>query len=133
MLTARPWTRLPWAMRLRILIGLLIIATALSSAKADQVHFVGQTTADPTLMRDALRNVLLIAQARLNCSTLEVVKSEIMPSLFTPPGGRGPEGSAKTTYERWTATLCGKDVPFLLGFWAASDGGTMFRVQYPFP
>ena len=90
---------------------------------------MGQTTADETLIRDALRTVLLVSQARLNCATLERVNAEILPPAYVPPGGRGAEGWNKTTYERWTATLCGQEVPFLVAMWAASQGGTMFRVQ----
>lgn len=120
-------------MRWRLLIAMLLIAAPGRFALADPVHFTGETTADTTLITDALRVLQRLAQDRLQCATLGAVRSEILPPRYVPPGGPGPEGAARTVYERWTASLCGKEVPFLLGFWPAAEGGTMFRVQYPFP
>jgi hypothetical protein len=93
----------------------------------------GKTTAGPALIDDALRNVLLIAQARLNCTNVELVESEILPSDFRPAGVTTPEGSTNAAYERWNITLCGKMEPFLLAFWEVRDHGTLFGVTYPFP
>lgn len=120
-------------MRRRVILGVAVVLSVLSfSAHADQVRFTGRTTADATLIRDTLRNVLVIARARLNRSSTNLVTAEVLPPGYVPVGSK-PEGSAKTTYERWTVALCGNDVPFLIAFWGAPAGGTMFRVGYPFP
>jgi len=102
-------------------------------ASADQVRFTGRTTADRTLISDTIRNVLFVGKARLNCSELGLVEAEVLPKDYVPPKGPGQEGKAPTIYERWTATFCGQKVPLLIAFWPASDGGMMFRVEYPYP
>lgn len=109
----------------------LMNAEAFSQRKAQQqVEFTGQTTADMTLLRDAFENVKLVALGKFDCSSVDRVVSEVLPRSYEPPGEKKQEGA---TYERWTARFCGKDVPFLLTFWPAKEGGMMFSVGYPFP
>jgi hypothetical protein len=117
----------------RILV-LLAAATILAPypAYADQIRFTGQTTADETLIQDALRNVMLIAAAE-HCTSLEGVQAKILSPGYKPAATASrPEGE-NATYEAWTATLCGKPTKFLITFWPAEDGGTMLAVGYPYP
>jgi hypothetical protein len=91
---------------------------------------VGTTTVDNTLARDVMRQVMLIADAQLNCADVQLIEPKILPPY--KPSRVEAEGSAKTTYQRWTITLCGKKVRFLVALWPSPAGGTMLRVQYPF-
>ena len=120
-------------MRIQAIAGVLVAAAMLAgSANAAQVRMVGTTTADARLSEDVMRHVMLIANGLLHCSTVTLIEPELLPPSFKPSGGPHAECSAETTYERWNVTLCGKKVPFLVAFWSASVGGTMFRVGYPF-
>lgn len=101
-------------------------------ARADQVHFTGHTTVDELVIRDALQNILRVAVAREQCNQLSAVEARVLPADYRPadPAYRvAPDAR----YERWEVTLCGRVVPFLLGFWSAPEGGTMFQVGHPFP
>jgi hypothetical protein len=117
-------------MRRPIIASLALIPVLAVSAYAAQVRMVGTTTADSTLARDVMRYVMLIAKAQLNCTNVELIEPEILPSY--KPSRVEAEGFAKTTYERWTITLCGKKEQFLVAFWPSAVGGTMFRIGFPF-
>ena len=77
--------------------------------------------------------MLLVVNGRFHCSPVQLVESEILPPSYSPPAASRVQASSKAHYERWTATFCGMKVPFLISFWPASDGGTMFSVTHPFP
>jgi len=116
-----------------VVIGL---AVSLSSAatSADQGRFTGDTTAGATLIGDALRNVMLVTSAKWGCSTLDLVKSEVLPPSYVPVDAAQVSGSATVKYERWAVTACSRTEPFLFGWWAdRENGGSLFRVSYPFP
>lgn len=102
-------------------------------ALADQVRFTGNTTADVTLIKDALHNILLYGNATDHCATLESVEAKILSPSYKPADAATRPEAGKGTYESWTATLCGKPIKFLITFWPASDGGTMFAVTVPYP
>jgi hypothetical protein len=113
-----------------LLTAILLFGSA-SLSFADQVRFTGNTTAELQLIQDVLRNVHLYSRARMKCDKLEKVVAEVLPRDFSKPGPPGPE-KPPTTYERWLVTLCGTDVPFLISFWPATEGGTMFNVtEFP--
>ena len=119
-----------------IVTRLFIIAEILYSSlgHCDQLRFIGETRADITLIKDALRNVQLIARAKFSCESIEAVEAETLPEDYKPTGGPYPEGEAKVQYESWLVTLCGKKEKFLLATWRIpSTPGVIFRVGYPFP
>jgi hypothetical protein len=118
----------------------IMLATALSlasmlpaSARADQVRVTGESTADATLIRDAVQQILRIGAGALECHELTAVEASVLPDDWRPADPKYRLGPPGTRYERWEATLCGRAVPFLIGFWDAPEGGTMFQVGYPFP
>jgi hypothetical protein len=113
-----------------LLAAVLLVAL---TAHADQFRFTGNTTAGNTLIVDALRQVVTIGEAKFNCPTPDKAEAEILPEGFVPPRGPHAEGNAPTVYERWNVTFCGSTRSFLIAFWPATDGGVVFRVQYPFP
>jgi hypothetical protein len=45
---------------------------------------------------------------RVECPTVEAVKVQVLPALFTLPGKDDPQGSSPTTYECWDATFAEK-------------------------
>lgn len=116
--------------RLTALIALPLLFAA--PARADQVHFTGVTTVDAVVIRDALQNILMVAVASERCNALSAVEASVLPPDYRPPAAHaGAHAGAR--YERWDVTLCGRVVPFLLGFWNAPDGGTMIEIGYPYP
>jgi len=119
------------------IVALLLVTVTLlvsTSGRCDQLRFTGTTRADMTLIKDALRNVQLIAQAKFNCQSIEAVEAEVLPFDYKPTGGPHPEGEAKSQYESWLVTMCGRKEKFLIATWQApSTPGVMFRVGYPFP
>lgn len=111
-----------------------ILALGPIPAVAEQVRFTGQTRADAPLIKDAMRHVQLIASGKWDCASIQAVASSLFPDGYRPPGGPHPEGNAKTVYEDWEITLCGKKERFLVAIWSASpEPGYMFRVAYPAP
>ena len=121
-------------------LGAIKLAAALSlasmlptSARADQVRVTGESTADATVIRDVLQQILLVGAGALECNQLTLVEASVLPEGWLPADPKYRPGPPGTRYERWEATLCGRVVPFLLGFWDAPGGGTMFQVGFPFP
>jgi hypothetical protein len=114
------------------LLAILLTAMVAAPARADQVRFTGTTSVDAVVIRDTLQNILRVAAAR-GCNQLSAVEARMLPAAYRPPGAneQGPRPGLR--YERWTATLCGAPMPFLVGFWPASDGGTMFQIVLPYP
>ena len=104
-----------------------------TSARADQVRVTGQSTADAILIRDAVQQILRVGAGALECNKLTAVEASVLPDDWRPADPEYRLGPPGTRYERWEATLCDRVVPFLLGFWDAPEGGTMFQVGYPFP
>jgi hypothetical protein len=102
-------------------------------ANAEQVRFTGSTTADVTLIKDALHNILLYGVARDECSSLESVEAKILSPSYKPADAATRPEAGKGTYESWTATLCGKPTKVLMTFWPADDGGTMLAITVPYP
>lgn len=108
------------------------VAAYPSALTTKAVVFKGQTTADPALVDNVTDNIRRIAAERLKCNALTQITYEIMPSQYKPVGEKFSD-KAKMTFEKWTPTLCGKEISFLVGFWPTKEGGTMFRVVLPFP
>lgn len=120
-------------MRSRIWMLVSIAALMGDAATAETLRFSGTTTIDMAVARDALRQIQLIGLGKLNCGVIQEVEAEVLPASYKPAETENYAGSSKETYERWTVSLCGQRVPFLLGFWPAKQGGTMFHVRHPFP
>ena len=108
-------------------------AAPAATASAVQVHVTGTTTADPALIRDAASEIQRFSAAALKCDQLSAVKASVQPAGWQPADANYRIGPAGTRYERWEASLCGRTEVFLVGFWAAAEGGTLFQVGYPFP
>ena len=118
-------------MRIAGALGAMVLACS-HPAMAQQVRFTGQTGADQTLLRDALQQLARHAYATLSCATLTAVSSTVLPDGFEPrPANR--VAARIVRYERWDATLCGRTVSYLFGYWPSPEGGSMFQVSYPFP
>jgi hypothetical protein len=90
--------------------------------------FMGHTVADATVQRDALAIIRMLIQAKIKCSTLDLIESEGL-AADAHPNVSLPSGAGPATYERWIVTACSRKQPFVVVFWPAKEGGTMFRVQ----
>jgi hypothetical protein len=119
------------AHRVAVIIGATIVLA--SPARAETFHFKGRTTVDMTVAKDALRDVQQIGLAKLHCGVIEAVNAEVLPRSYRPARTENYAPNGRETYEKWNVILCGRTTPFLLGFWPAAEGGTMFHVRYPFP
>jgi len=110
------------------IIGVLMMASAVAWSQ-EQVRFTGNTSASPQLIHDAMQPIALYIRESLGCSRLEHIEAEILPADAIKRDASAPEGHADATYERWVVTSCGQAHPFVVVFWTAPEGGTMFRVQ----
>lgn len=113
-----------------VLAGLIMGVAA--PALADQVHFTGQTRANGVLIKDILQNILRYSSVAEKCSSLTDVEATVL-SGYQPADTRYRVGQGVIIYERWTATLCGKKVNFLISFWPVSGGGSDFALGIPYP
>jgi hypothetical protein len=113
----------------RILALLLVGLTATGVRAQEQVRFTGTTSADEQLIHDAFQNIVLYVRENLKCDTIEQVAAEVLPDGKVKRDAAQPEGTGPATYELWTVSFCGKEQPFLVVFWEAKEGGTMYRIQ----
>jgi hypothetical protein len=113
-----------------VLAGLSLMATP---AAAETLRFHGDTAANGTLIRDALRNVQLVGQGRFECGVISEVEAAVLPASYKLADMQRLAKGADVIYERWIVTLCGRKEPFLIGFWPAREGGVMFNVRHPYP
>lgn len=118
-------------MRKAAALGFMMLVCG-SPAFGQQVRFTGTTSADPILIRDALQQLARHAYAAEGCSSLTEVSSEILPESFEP-GPTYRVAAKGVRYERWNATLCGRSVSYLFGYWPSPEGGSLFQVSHPFP
>lgn len=95
----------------------------------EQVRFTGSTSANEKLIHDAFQHILLYVRASLKCQNIDLVEAEVLPDGAVKRDATQPEGTGPAIYERWTVTFCGKKQPFLIAFWDAKEGGTMYRIQ----
>ena len=96
------------------------------------MRFTGQTTADLQLIKDALRQIQLIGQARNDCGVISAVEASVHPQDYLPSEAHRV-GEGQVTYETWSTIMCDTEAKFLISFWEAPEGGTMFAVGYPHP
>ena len=112
----------------RLLVCLFLISVPTLASPADEPRFTGNTIADATLKRDALRMIGMIVHGKFKCDALDLIEAEGIPADAQPhvwlPPGAGP-----ATYERWIVTACSHKQPFLVVFWPAKEGGMMFQVK----
>ena len=119
-------------MRLAFTLGVLLLMCS-QTAPAAQVRFTGRTNADPVLIKDALQDILRVAQANQGCTTLSDVRSTVLPEDYVPEDERYRVAEAKVRYERWDVTLCDRPDSFLFSFWPSPEGGSLFALGYPLP
>jgi hypothetical protein len=96
------------------------------------VTFSGETALGVDVIPDAFRVIAGIGAEELSCRTLSAVKAEVLTAADVPPNDLAKAAAPPTDYERWTATLCGQQVAFLLGVWPAKTEPSPFRIVYPF-
>jgi len=111
------------------ILALLPAALAASVMAQEQVRFTGTTTAGQQLIHDAFQNIAIYIRGSLKCNTIEEVVAEVLPDGTVKRDASQPEGIEPATYERWTVSYCGKKRSFVVVFWDAKEGGTMYRVQ----
>ena len=115
---------------IKSLLALLFCALLAASAIAqEQVRFTGNTTASETLIHDAFQHIASYVRESLKCQAIEQVTAEVLPDGAVKRDAAQPEGLGPATFENWTVNFCGKKQPFLIVFWDAKEGGTMYRIQ----
>ena len=123
---------LPIGLSLPLMLAAALAVGSPPAANPRQIRFTGRTTADATLIKDALRHVLLYGATKA-CHSLSVVEASILPADYVPSDPKYRVGEGKVIYERWNADLCGRITTFLVHFWPSPEGGTMFSISYPYP
>jgi hypothetical protein len=111
---------------LAALTSTLVLTTAIAQ---EQVRFTGNSSADEKLIHDAFQNIVLYVKESLKCSSIQSVEAKVLPDGAVKRDATQPEGTNPAIYEQWTVSFCGKKQPFLVVFWDAKEGGTMYRVQ----
>ena len=96
------------------------------------VTFSGETALGVDAIPDAFGVIAGIGADLLSCKTLSSVKAEVLKPGDVPPNDLATATAAPVDYERWTATLCGQQVAFLLGVWTSKTEPSPFRIVYPF-
>lgn len=96
------------------------------------VTFSGATALDVEAIRSVFGTIANIAAQEIDCRTLTAVRAEVLAADGVPANDLAKQTPAPANYERWTATLCSKDVAFLVGVWADDGKQATFRVVYPF-
>ena len=104
----------------------LVLSTAVAQ---EQVKFTGNTTADEKLIHDAFQDIAVYMRESLKCASIDLVETKVLPDGAVKRDASQPEGTGPATYEQWTVTSCGKKHPFMVVFWSAKEGGTMYRIQ----
>ncbi len=112
----------------RLLVCLFLISVPTLASPADEPRFTGNTIADATLKRDALRMIGMIVHGKFKCDALDLIEAEGIPADAQPHAWL-PPGAGPATYERWIVTACSHKQPFLVVFWPAKEGGMMFQVK----
>jgi len=96
------------------------------------VTFSGDTALAVDAIPNAFGAIANIGAQEINCGKLTAVHAEVLAANAVPANDLAKNAPAPTDYERWTATLCGQDVAFLLGVWPADGKQEPYRVAYPF-
>jgi hypothetical protein len=110
-----------------------VTLTSPTVPESQQLRITGRTTADATLIHDAVQEVTRFSSLALKCDKLTGIEASVMPQGWQPADSNFRIGPPGTIYERWDAAGCGRVIPFLIGFWKAAEGGSMFQVAHPFP
>ena len=124
-------TRLPKYVMLKS-VGSAALISALSAtlvACASPIPFQGTTTAGEMLRADVANSLTGRAKFLANCNApVDKIQTEVLRTH--PPGSAGSSAAAKnygSVDERWTLSLCGKNLPFAVTFTPDGQGGTFFR------
>jgi hypothetical protein len=93
-----------------------IFAAALSGyAIAQVIPVSGDTNAPPSIKSQAAAVVENVAERVANCHSIESIHVEIVRAACGLNANNCDDLPEWTT-ERWTAKLCGQDIPFLVTF-----------------
>ncbi len=96
------------------------------------VTFSGATALAIDAIPNAFGTIAAIAAQEINCKQLTAVRAEVLADDAVPANDLAKDISKPVDYERWTATLCGKDVAFLVGVWPEDGKQDPYRMVYPF-
>ena len=89
----------------------------------------GETTASPQLRADTVKAVSIYATAATQCERVDSINVQ---TLHVDPDVRGDSSGeviSGNIEERWTASLCGQEAPFLVTFIPDGRGGSVIRVR----
>jgi hypothetical protein len=97
-----------------------IFAAALSGyAFAQSIPISGDSNAPPRIKAQATAIVEIVAKKVASCQNIESIHVQIVRA-GCGPNANNCDDLPEWTTERWTANLCGQDIPFLVAF--ALDG-----------
>ena len=108
-----------------VLLGLLALGLLLSG-HGREVRTSGSSRAGEVLYRDTAHRLLARARTASLCDRVSALHTEILhepPSGAPDPGGHGHRYAHGSTEERWTVSLCQRQLPYRVTFSTDGAGG----------
>ncbi|MDD3775519.1 MAG: hypothetical protein PHV08_06135 [Sulfurovaceae bacterium] len=94
-----------------------------------KVLISGESSAGPLLKSDTTRQVSLMAKIQAKCNKVDSISTQI---IKINPIGTGKSAASKkygSVDERWSVSLCNKNIPYLVTFTPDGEGGTYFSTR----
>ena len=109
--------------RLQIL-QLALTFTLTSCATTSPIS--GESSAGNTLKSDVARQISMQAKIYAKCEHIDSIQTQVLK--INPIGSGKTAASVKygSVEERWSANLCGQNMPFLVTLTPDGEGGTFF-------
>ncbi len=91
--------------------------------------FSGQSVASNQLRDDAMQIISAASLGRAGCDKIDSVKTTVLSVKGELKGNSDGMVTEGITTERWVASACGHDIPFLVTFTPDGEGGSFISVK----
>jgi hypothetical protein len=89
----------------------------------------GNSVASPHLKSDTAKMVSTYATAAAKCDRIDSIDVQTLKVDSNVKGNAAGHVTQGNIDERWTAKLCGQQIPFLVTFIPDGKGGTYMRIR----
>lgn len=107
----------------------VIMAISTFFGCTSKVLISGESTTGALLKSDTARQVSLMAKIQAKCNEIDSISTQI---IKINPIGTGKSMASKkygSVDERWSVSLCNKNISYLVTFTPDGEGGTYFRTR----
>ncbi len=107
----------------------VIMAISTFFGCTSKVLISGESTTGALLKSDTARQVSLIAKIQAKCNKVDSISTQI---IKINPIGTGKSVASKkygSVDERWSVSLCNKNISYLVTFTPDGEGGTYFSTR----